>query len=196
MNYLAHIYLSGNDRRIQIGNFVGDAVKGNAYQQYPMGFRQGILLHRRIDAYSDAHPLVREAVALGRDVFGRYSGVVMDILWDHFLAVDFRSYSEVSLKRFSRGFYMALIWNYPHLPSRFQGFLWHFILTNRLVRYASLEGIRQSLGIMVAYRGLKVDPSAAILFLDRHYGELQVLFREFFPDLQMMCRRQLLEMES
>ena len=46
MNYLAHIFLSGDDRRVQIGNFVGDAVKGRAYENYPLGFREGILLYR------------------------------------------------------------------------------------------------------------------------------------------------------
>ena len=62
MNYLAHIFLSGNDRCIQIGNFIGDGVKGDGYKQYPRKFQQGILLHREIDAFSDRHPLVREAV--------------------------------------------------------------------------------------------------------------------------------------
>ena len=66
MNYLAHIFLSGNDRCIQIGNFIGDGVKGDGYKQYPRKFQQGILLHREIDAFSDRHPLVREAVGIGR----------------------------------------------------------------------------------------------------------------------------------
>ena len=73
MNYLAHIFLSGNDRCIQIGNFIGDGVKGDGYKQYPRKFQQGILLHREIDAFSDRHPLVREAVGIGRETFGRYS---------------------------------------------------------------------------------------------------------------------------
>ena len=60
MNYLVHIFLSGDDRRVQIGNFVGDAVKGRAYENYPLGFREGILLHREIDDYTDHHPVVRE----------------------------------------------------------------------------------------------------------------------------------------
>ena len=61
MNYLAHIYLSGKNRQIQIGNFVGDAVKGKAYNSYPDFFRKGILLHRLIDSFADTHPAVKEA---------------------------------------------------------------------------------------------------------------------------------------
>ena len=71
MNYLAHIFLSGDNRKIQIGNFVGDAVKGHAYKKFSPDFRKGILLHRAIDDYTDHHPLVREAIELSRGEFGR-----------------------------------------------------------------------------------------------------------------------------
>ena len=97
MNYLAHIFLSGNDRCIQIGNFIGDGVKGDGYKQYPRKFQQGILLHREIDAFSDRHPLVREAVGIGRETFGRYSAVVNDILFDYFLASRFQDYAGLPL---------------------------------------------------------------------------------------------------
>ena len=128
MNYLAHIFLSGDDRRVQIGNFVGDAVKGRAYENYPLGFREGILLHREIDDYTDHHPVVREVVDMLRGGFGRYSGVLTDIYFDHLLARSFQSYSGQSLRWFAFGFYRALVLNYRHLPERFKGFLWHFIL--------------------------------------------------------------------
>ena len=182
MNYLAHIFLSGNDRCIQIGNFSGEGVKGDGYKQYPRKFQQGILLHREIDAFSDRHPLVREAVGIGRETFGRYSAVVNDILFDYFLASRFQDYAGLPLKRFSRRFYTALAWNYRHLPERFQGFIWHFILTDRLCRYASLTGIQQSLEIMTRYRGLQIDPAQTPLFMQEHGERLQKIFREFFPE--------------
>lgn len=191
MNYLAHILLSGDNRRIQIGNFIGDAVKGEAYKQYPSGFREGILLHRKIDDFADHHPAVKEAVSLGRPQFGRYSAVVTDIFFDYFLAVDFRDYAETSLRNFAWGFYGAMVRNYFQLPDRIQGFLWHFILTNRLQRYASLDGIRQSLEIMATYRNLQVSPSEAVVYLEKHREEWRTLFQEFFPEVRQMCRREL-----
>ena len=188
MNYLAHIFLSGDDRRVQIGNFVGDAVKGRTYENYPSGFREGILLHREIDDYTDHHLVVREAIDMLRGDFGRYSGVLTDIYFDHLLARDFRRYSGRSLRWFACGFYGALVLNYRHLPERFKGFLWHFILTNRLVRYASLSGIKRSLEIMVEYKNLGVDPEAAIVFFERNQDRLQELFDRFLPDVQEKCR--------
>ena len=62
MNFLAHLYLSGSDPMVKVGNFIGDHVKGNAYQNYEIGIQQGILLHRKIDFFTDTHPLVKQSV--------------------------------------------------------------------------------------------------------------------------------------
>ena len=193
MNYLAHIFLSGDNRKVQIGNFVGDAVKGRAYEKYPIDFRRGILLHRAIDDYTDHYPLVREAIELLRGEFGRYAGVMTDIYFDYFLAMGFKRYTGKSLWRFTLGFYVALVRNYRYLPERFKGFLWHFILTNRLVKYASLSGIRRSLEIMVEYKHLGVEPDRAIEFLVANRMQLQGIFERFLPDVWEMCHAKLNE---
>ena len=80
MNYLAHIFLSGPNRKVQLGNFVGDAVKGSSYKNYPSDIAKGIQLHRAIDDYTDHHPAVCEVVHRLQPEFGRYSGVLLDIL--------------------------------------------------------------------------------------------------------------------
>lgn len=188
LNYLAHIFLSGADRQVQIGNFIGDAVKGHAYDAYPDKIREGILLHRKIDDFSDKHPLVKEAVALLRSDFGRYSAVLVDMYFDYFLAVDFNCYSSVPLRRFASRLYVAAVFSYFRLPARIRRFLWHFILTNRLCRYASKKGLQESLEIMAVYKNLQVSPLAAISFLTAHEEELHDLFRRFFPELMAECR--------
>lgn len=191
MNYLAHIFLSGDNRKVQIGNFVGDAVKGRSYEKFPLDFRRGILLHRAIDDYTDHHPLVQEAIELARGEFGRYAGVMIDIYFDYFLAKDFKHYTGKPLRRFVFGFYVSLVVNYRHLPERFKGFLWHFILTNRLGKYASLTGIRRSLEIMVEYKHLRVGPEKAIEFLVANRVVLQGIFDRFLPDVEKMCKERI-----
>lgn len=196
MNYLAHIYLSGNNRRIQVGNFIGDAVKGNAYLKYPAEITEGILLHRMIDDFTDHHPLMREAVELMRGEFGRYSAVLADIFFDHLLAANFKTWSDKGLKRFARGFYGGLLLNYYHLPLRIRQFVWHFIMTDRLYRYASAEGIRESLEIMTIYKNLPVDPENAIAFLEKNKKELQEMFTRFFPELIRFSEEKRLDFEQ
>lgn len=185
MNYLAHIYLSGNNRQRQVGNFIGDFVKGNGYEAYPANIRDGILLHRKIDYYTDTHPVVLDTVAMLRPEFGRYSAIIADVFFDHLLASDFRYHAEgKSLRHFTAGFYYAAIRYYPHLPARVKRFIWHFISTNRLMRYASYEGLQESFTIMSNYKVPALRPEATIAFLQLNHQQLEERFKVFFPELK------------
>ena len=183
MNYLAHIALSGKNGKIQIGNFIGDAVKGRAYENYPPNIRRGILLHRAIDHYADHHPVFKEFAGLLKESFGRYAGVMADIFMDYLLASEFRRYTGKSLRGSSFRFYLHMIRNYRNLPSRIRRFMWHFIGTNRLMRYASPKGIRESLEIMAYYKKLPVPPEEAVHFLLSEEKTLRKLFDLFWPEM-------------
>ena len=187
MNYLTHIFLSGTDRKIQFGNFIGDAVKGSSYKHYPQAIADGILLHRAIDSYTDNHATVRSAVQLLRPYSGRYSGVLIDIFFDYLLASRFDEFSGVSLKQFARSFYLTMVYNYRYMPDRFRRFMWHFIGTNRLVKYATKDGIRESVGIMTRVGRIKFPVGEAIDYLTECEDELRMIFRPFFGELQVFC---------
>jgi len=191
MNYLAHIFLSGAVRKRQLGNYIGDAVKGKGYEKYPEAIAEGILFHRAIDDYTDNHPLVREMVLELRPAFGRYSAILLDIYFDYFLASRFRLFSDTPLKLYSKNFYLTLILNYNYLPDRIKSFMWHFITTDRLSKYAQPEGIRQSLEIMVKYRNLDISVDQAMTYLSVHETELFEKFMLFFSDLQLFCKQYL-----
>lgn len=189
MNYLAHIYLSGAVRKRQLGNYIGDAVKGRGYEKYPEEIAEGIVFHRAIDDYTDNHPLVREMVVELRPEFGRYSAILLDIYFDYFLASRFRLFSDTPLSLYSKNFYITLVLNYNHLPARMKSFMWHFILTDRLSKYARPEGIRQSLEIMVKYRNLNISVDNAMDYLSEHETELFEKFMPFFKDLRDFCKQ-------
>lgn len=191
MNYLAHIFLSGNSPRIQVGNFIGDAVKGKAYDNYPPLIRKGILLHRAIDDYADHHPLVKQCVQLLKPDFGRYSPILIDIFFDYLLARNFKRYSRTGLRHYCLRFYGHLILNYKHLPPRFKEFVWHFILTHRLGKYATLKGIRETIDIMVYLKKLPVDPDHVISVLQENLAELEQLFLRFFPEAILFSQQEL-----
>jgi acyl carrier protein phosphodiesterase len=93
LNYLAHILLSGDDRALQVGNFIGDFVKGSRFDEYPSGIRDGILLHRQIDSFTDAHPAFKSTVEVLRPAFGRYSGILADMYYENFVGNNFYHYS-------------------------------------------------------------------------------------------------------
>lgn len=171
---------------MQLGNFIGDAVKGSSYEKFPAAIREGILMHRAIDDFTDKHAAVKDAVRLLKPAFGRYSGVLLDIFFDHLLASRFSEFSDVPLPRFARRFYRTMIWNRRWLPARIRSFMWHFIGTGRLGKYASKEGVRRSLEIMARYR-MDISPDEAVAWLTEHEEELWAVFVPFFGELQAFC---------
>ncbi|MCK5774848.1 MAG: DUF479 domain-containing protein, partial [Bacteroidales bacterium] len=94
MNFLAHIYLSGKNKDIALGNLIGDMVKGRSYEKYEQDIRIGLLLHRAIDDFTDKHELFLKSKRLLSQDFNRYAGIVLDIYYDHFLATHWRHYCD------------------------------------------------------------------------------------------------------
>ncbi len=86
MNYLAHIFLSGTNDFLKIGNFMADSIKGTDYEKFPLEIKKGILLHLHIDSFTDSNLIYRKSKHRLHEKYGHYSGVIMDILYDHFLA--------------------------------------------------------------------------------------------------------------
>ena len=111
MNYLAHIFLSGTSPKSQVGGFIADAVKGK-YDKYPFAMQLGIWLHRKVDEFTDNHVLVKDILTDLRPRFGRYSVILPDLFFDHFLAKNFSNYSKVSLRIYAYRFYSYLLLNY------------------------------------------------------------------------------------
>lgn len=183
MNYLAHLYLSGNSEEVIIGNFIGDYVKGRKYQDFPDEVSKGILLHRQIDSFTDNHAITKEAKLLFRKEFGLYSGIVIDFLYDHYLAKNWSNYSEISLRSFAKRIHAILLSNYMILPTRVQGFLPFLIQNKRLESYALVDGITQSIKIMGKYTSLPSKSEEAKAILLNNYDLLDNHFTAFMEDM-------------
>lgn len=183
MNYLAHIYLSGDSEEITIGNFIGDFVKGNQHQEYPEQVAFGILLHRSIDSFTDQHALVRECIQLLRPGYGKYAGIVTDIFFDHFLASNWNDYSVHSLRQFTKNAHAIFISNFGLLPFRVKQFLPFLIHHRRLESYANRENLPAVLNIMSKRTSLPSNSEWAMLILNQKYDKFEALFRSFFPEL-------------
>ena len=183
MNYLAHLYLSGDDPEILIGNFIGDYVKGRKFTRYSASVRTGILLHRHIDTFTDRHPVFRESSALFKDIYKRYAGVVGDIVYDHLLAANWPDYSDVELHTFVRRAHHILMRHYFGLPGRVKQFLPFLIKSRRLETYQTFEGVEKTLNIMSAHSSLPQKTNEAMQCLEANYDELHQQFAGFMPEI-------------
>jgi len=186
MNFLAHIYLSGDNDLIKIGNFMADGVRGNKYLNYPEEVQNGIVLHRAIDTFTDAHPVFRKSKHRLHEKYGHYSGVIIDILYDHFLAKNWKSYSNEPLEDYVARFYKSLEDNYAILNIKTKNLMPYMFENNWLVSYATITGIEMIL-LQMDYRTKhRVHMQEAIVELKVFYQEFEEEFTLFFKDLKQM----------
>jgi len=183
VNYLAHIYLSGDSEEITLGNFIGDFVKGKGHQQFPGQVAYGIILHRRIDSFTDQHERVRECIQLLRPGYGKYAGIVADVFFDHFLASNWGDYSVETLRQFTKNAHAVFLSNFMLLPFRVKQFLPFLIHHRRLESYAQRENMFKVLEIMSNHTSLPSNSQWAMETLNEKYDQFEDHFRSFFPEL-------------
>jgi acyl carrier protein phosphodiesterase len=184
MNFLAHIYLSGNNDLIKIGNFMADGIRGKHYEHLPADVQKGIILHRNIDTFTDAHPIFREGTKRLHDKYHHYAGVIMDVFYDHFLAKNWKDYSEEKLDDFIERFYQSLRDNYEFLTEKTQGMMPYMIQYNWLLNYQYKEGIARILFQMDQRTKNNSKMQYSIEELELYYDLFEAEFTAFFADLR------------
>ncbi len=195
MNFLAHIYLSGNNDLIKIGNFMADGIKGKDYLNFPEEVKNGILLHRQIDSFTDAHSVYRKSKHRLHEKYGHYSGVIMDILYDHFLAKNWNLYSDVALEQYVATFYKSLQTNYELLTEKTKSIVPVMTANNWLVSYKSLKGIESILKQMDYRTKHRAKMHEAVQELNTFYNDFESEFTQFFSELKLFSTNFLLTLK-
>ena len=185
MNYLAHACLSFNNKDILAGNMISDFVKGKKKFDYSLGIRQGIHLHRLIDNFTDFHPVTAQAKQFFRPKYRLYSGAFVDIVYDHFLALDDKQFGEYGgLANFTKITYEELDESISLLPPAFQKMFPYMKMQDWLCNYRLKEGIKRSFGGLV-YRAMYLNESdIAFEIFNTYYDELKNCYDSFFPELK------------
>ncbi|SMC71863.1 acyl carrier protein phosphodiesterase [Cellulophaga tyrosinoxydans] len=183
MNFLAHIYLSFGDEEITLGNFIADSIRGNKYKHLPERVQKGIKLHRHIDTFTDAHPTVRKSTKRLHENYSHYSGIIVDIFYDHFLAKNWPNYSDIPLDTFVDNFYDLLENNYEILPDATRHIMPYMIADNWIFNYSKMEGISRVLDGMNRRTKNRSKMNFAILDLETYYVEFEKEFTIFFEEL-------------
>lgn len=183
MNFLAHIYLSFGDDEITLGNFMADSIRGNKFKHLPERVQKGIFLHREIDTFTDTHPIPKKSSKKLHENYSHYSRVIVDIFYDHFLAKNWKTYSNEPLSVFVDRFYNLLEDNYAILPDGVKRMMPYMISDNWLLNYANLEGIGKVLNGMNRRTKNKSKMNFAIVDLEKHYDAFEAEFTAFFEEL-------------
>ncbi len=183
MNYLAHLFLSKNSPGSMLGNFLGDFVKGDVEGRFPPEVVEGIRNHRRVDLFTDRHEIVMASKQVISPSRARYAGIIVDVLYDHFLSRNWAFYSTSRLDEFVDAAYKNLSSHTAPIPPRAAFVIDKMIREDWLRSYKTMDGLDGTFKRMSQRLKKTNDLSSAVEDLQAHYTRLNLLFLEFFPQL-------------
>lgn len=183
LNYLAHFLLAGESQGLLIGNFIADSVKGNKFLDYPEEIREGIIMHRAIDHFTDTHPVAARTRKRLHGEFRHYAAVILDVFYDHFLAANFEAHGPEPLPDYSRRIYQMLESQAEVFPEKSRFILPFMIRHDWLMAYQEIEGINRVLTGMARRTTFVSGMENAADALRRDYDAYREDFEEFFPQV-------------
>ena len=169
-----------------VGNMISDFVKGKRKYGYAEQIQQGIAVHREIDRFTDTHPVTKAAKEIFRPAYRLYAGALIDVIYDHFLALDEHEFTDGSLKTFTINTYTLLDEFTDQFPEKFNRMYPYMKAQNWLYNYRYRQGIEISLAGLVRRAKYLEESDTAYLLFNEHYDELKNLYQLFFPELKLM----------
>lgn len=183
MNYLAHMFLSLDQEDLMIGNLSGDFVRVADIRFMKSEIERGVMLHRKIDKFTDTHSIVSRSIARLTPIHGKYAAVIVDILYDHLLAHNWAAYTTESIEAFKVRNYEILSRRHDDLPDRLQKKIVKMIDRDFIEAYRSFEGMRHIMRFMDKRTSFPSDFESSVDQYESEFEDFNEDFRLFFPEL-------------
>lgn len=189
MNFLAHQFLSFQNRELQIGNLFGEIVRGKDYIYYTPEIQKGILLHRSIDSYTDAHEIVKKSTKLFHLRYKKFAPVIVDVLYDYFLIKNWERYHSTPFDDFVDSCYSLFRAEFINFPLQLQHIVHHMLQNDWFHKYSSFDGIQQTLSGISKRSKFENNMEEAVNELIVYEQQLDDDFKLFFPQLIEHCKK-------
>jgi acyl carrier protein phosphodiesterase len=183
MNYLAHLFCSPASPDSQLGNFIADFVKGRVDGRFPRAVEEGIRDHRTADLFTDSHEIFSASRRLISRERRRFSGVIIDVLYDHFLTTGWDRYSSVGLDEFVGTVYENLGRHEAPLPHPVRLVIERMIREDWLRSYGTVDGLDRTFWRISRRLSRENTLGSAVVELEANYSALHGHFHRFFPRL-------------
>ncbi|MCG8326539.1 MAG: ACP phosphodiesterase [Chitinophagales bacterium] len=183
MNFLAHCFLSCGQEEWLVGNFLADYIGNSPLEQYPAGVQKGILLHRKIDSYTDVHPEVLSGVRRLYSNHHKYAPVVIDVFYDYLLSQNWELYSGQLLREFTQSTYKILMAHLEWMPSHLKKNLPLMIADDWLMSYGTKKGLAYTFSRLRNRLSRPEHLEGVMDSLERDMDLLNAEFNRFFPDV-------------
>lgn len=201
MNYLAHLFLAGTRPGLIVGNILEDFVKGKidneVNSKLPAEIKLGITQHRHIDTLTDSDEFVKNCKKVFYADFGKYAGIVVDVLFDHFLIKNWEKYTHEPFEDFRPRIYAAFDHFEDIQPQKMKDVIQSMKTHDWLKNYAFEWGLdRAFLNMNSKINKPEVDLRKSLELYKEHYELLDENFNLFFTNLKQFCDNFILENSS
>ncbi len=188
MNFLGHLVLSGDNEDILYGNFIGDSIKGKSYNNFNEPIKKGILLHRFIDHFTDHHPAYLNGKRRMYEKLPKVSGIVLDILYDHILWLNWDAYFSIDTDKFINSCYEILDSRVDQMPKRVSLMYWYMKKDNWLYNYQFEWGIYKALSDLEKRITPSIDIDKVKSIFNNHRSQYISEFDDFFCEIMIKSK--------
>ncbi|WP_413531749.1 ACP phosphodiesterase [Empedobacter brevis] len=188
MNFVAHQYLSFGNPQLQIGNLLGEIVKGKQYLDYPTMIQKGILLHRSIDTFTDSNIIVKQSSSYFHETQHKFAPIIIDVIYDYFLIKHWTNFSGIPFEEFKTNSYQFFKNEYDSFPKKLQETIFYLLKYDWFNNYSTLEGIQKTLKGIGSRTKFENNLHEALPEIEKNYHYLENDFLSFFPQIQKHCQ--------
>lgn len=182
MNFLGHLYFSGDHQQLMTANLLGDFIKGKDLSHLSTLSQKGVILHRQIDHYIDHHPAVTDLVHIMYKDLPKIAGIAVDLLFDHLLAKNWNQFSKIPLENYVKSYYHSIDYNNPDYPPFFCFVLKKMTEKNWLLSYVSLDGIQKACSGVSSRISFENNLSEAPRYFEIHENLIETAFHKYMED--------------
>jgi acyl carrier protein phosphodiesterase len=193
MNYLAHLFLAQPVIESRVGNLLGDFSKGVEITSLPVAIQLGVENHRFVDRFTDTHPEIQQLKTLISPQRRRFAGIMLDMLFDHFLILHWPRFSSLSFQHSCSDYYADLASGQSLMPLQMQRVTCRIIEQDWFSSYAELEGIGFALDRIADRIRFANEFADSIVEIKCHETEMEAGFLRFFPELMTAVENQNIE---
>lgn len=188
MNFVAHQYLSFKQQSLQIGNLLGETVKGKQYLDFPDDIQKGILLHRSIDTFTDSHEIVKQSSSYFHETQHKFAPIIVDVIYDYFLIKHWNDFSDTPYQKFKLDCYQLFKNEYDTFPKKLQETIFYLLKYDWFENYSTIEGVQKTLKGIGSRAKFENYLHQIIPEFEQYYSMLEKDFLQFFPLLQTHCK--------
>lgn len=188
MNLVAHQLLSFNHPQWQVGNHLGEVVRGKKFMDYDAEIQKGILLHRFIDSFTDEHASVKKSTARLHQNYGKYSPIIVDIYYDFLLIKHWDSFCETDFESFRKNCYRILGENMELYNDKLRKMTQAMIQYDWFYEYGTYDGLERTLSALSSRTKFSNNMYMAVKDLYMDEDKFEADFLEFFPDVYAQCK--------